>query len=710
MKTLNRLFIAALLLAALFSCKKEDPSEPVTIYGNWVFSNVNNGKGWEDLSIDKVYVFDGKGGYYVKDLKNSSKVNFYNGQVYADESSFELRDSKTYTATKSGTTYNFQSLSGKYVLESATDALLTFKVEGSGASGYKLAKVAKFAASEKPVGPEIPDSPEDPDDQKVRINGSEIIAGNDLVGLITDKDTGKGIPGVIVTDEYNCTTTDQNGVYQFKSNPRTRFVYYTTPAEYKIAVAGSPSVPVFYKAVQPKGEVIRTDFSLQALPGGKETNWTFVGIGDPQCATSSDANRYASETIPDLKKTLTGRSNVYAMTLGDIVFDSTNMWPTVKSSMSSVNTGSDYVIFFQTIGNHDHDSLQQDGTDNDLDDYNATSTFGKYFGPVNYSFDRGDVHIVSMDDIIVTEKKSSSKSNGFTWSYNAGFTQRQIDWLRQDIALVENKASKMIFVCCHIPFRGSASNHFSDVLKLMDEFKEAHLMIGHTHYTQNYIYTTSHKGKGGLPLYEHIHGSACGAWWTKTCSSTVSGEPSGYTVYDVEGAHIKDWFFKGTNKDKDFQLRVYDGDEIYYQSGTYPLNWYTSSQKVGSYSFAVKGNPALKSCFVAQVFNDDDANWKVYLYNKSTGSKIGEFKRLANGSCSNAAMSAVYYNVKGKSSDSYRSWTASHYWYYKPSGAPSSLGDWEVVAVHTLPGGAVSHTYKCSTLTVEAGLEKEFYF
>ena len=702
MKT-SKFFMACLLLAAFVSCTKEDVYAPANISGTWVFSAADKGGIWNDLKVSELYVFDGNGGYIIKNLSPEGQgVTYYSGKLYTEESSFVQTDSKVYTVRTSGDKYVFESLTGTFTLSSSTSVTMTFGYSGTGpVTGYKLSKVTSFQDKE----------PEDPDDGIVRINGTEILETNDIAGLISNKATGKGIPGVIVSDNYTCVKTDENGVYQFRSNSLTRFVFYTTPAEYKISTPSYPSQPLFYKAIQPNGELIRTDFQLEALPGGKETNWTFLGIGDPQCATSGNASRYGAETIPDIKKTTAGLNSVYAMTLGDIVFDSTDMWPSMRASMASVYNGTSFVIFFQTIGNHDHDSLKPDTSDDATDDYVATSTFGQHFGPTDYSFDRGDVHIVSMDDIMVSSQKSSSKSNGKTWSYTGGFTKAQINWLKQDLELVDNKAEKMIFICCHIPFRGSSTNNYPEVLNLMDQFKEAHLMIGHTHYTQNYIYTSSHKGKGGLPLYEHIHGSACGAWWTKTCSSTVSGEPSGYTVYDIEGAHIKDWYFKGTNKDKEFQVRVFDGNDIYYQTKSCPLNWYTASQPVGSYSFSTKGNANLKGSFVLQIFNDDDSYWSAALYKKSTGQKIGDFKRLANGSCSNAAMSAHYYNVKGKSSDSYRSWTASHYWYYKPaSGNPASETDWEVVVTHKLPGGQVNHTYTCSKLTKEGDFEKEFYF
>ena len=547
-------------------------------------------------------------------------------------------------------------------------------------------------------------------DPRTNINGTFIDFGNDLAGVVTDSSTGKGIPGVVVSDSYNCVTTDANGVYQFKSNSRTRLVFVSVPSEYKVPVGSYKSVPLFYKTVTPDGSLKQNDFSLDPLPGGKETSWTFVGIGDPQCETNSNANRYINETISDIRQTLTGKSNVYAMTLGDIVFDSSSMWDKMKSSMSSVNTGEWYIPFFQTIGNHDHDSLKPDTSDNVEDDYQATSTFVGAYGPVDYSFNRGDVHIVSMDDIIVQSLKSSSRANKKTWEYDSGFSDAQLEWLKQDLNLVPDKSKKMLFICCHIPFRGSTKNHYNDVKNLMKQFKEAHLMIGHTHYTQNYIHT-GYVCQGGLPLYEHVHGSACGAWWTASGSSTVTGEPSGYTIYDIEGAHIKDWRLKGTKKVADFQFRVFDGNDIYGSAKTYPLNWYTASQTAGSSSISVKGNTALAGCFVVQVFNDDGSYWKVDLVQKSTGKKIGSFKRLSDGACCNIAAVAWYFNYKGKNSDSYTNKTASHYWYYKPaSGTPADETDWEVVVTQTLPAGDVVHTFTSSTITKESDFTKTFYY
>ena len=342
------------------------------------------------------------------------------------------------------------------------------------------------------------------------------------------------------------------------------------------------------------------------------------------------------------------------MTLGDIIYDSCDMWPSMRDAMSDVGAAPGWHIpFFQTIGNHDHDARVSDTSDDDADDYAATATYIQQFGPTDYSFNRGDVHIVVMDNILVQTQKTSSKSNGRTWSHDSGFTDTQFEWLKQDLAAVPDQGSKMVIFCAHKPFCNADEQHFYDVLSLLQQFKEAHLMIGHTHLTRNYIYSSSKANRpcaGGLSLYEHVHGAACGAWWA--CNSTTTGEPNGYTIYTVEGAHMRDWQFKGTGKDIGYQLRIFDGNEVYYDAGKYPLNWYTPSQPVGSLGFSI------------------------------------------------AAMSSYYYNVLGKTTDSFGKKTVSHYWYFKPaSGNPSDLTGWEARLTHRLPGGDVTHTYTCSTLT-----------
>lgn len=530
-------------------------------------------------------------------------------------------------------------------------------------------------------GKKVPAQPSKPDVKY--IDGTELKEGNNLVGKVSDT-KGKPIPGVPVTDGYTFTTTDANGVYQFVSNNYARNVYISVPAEYAIPVDPATNIPKFYSDNKiDKYQLNRNDFVLE--PIDVEDEFSFVGIGDPQCKTDGDVARWKSETIPDIIEEFSSGEykNVYAMTLGDIIFDNTAQWGPMKKSMSNVSIGSGkYLPIFQCIGNHDHDPVKSK-------DFDAVGLYLDHFGPTDYSFDRGEAHIVVMDDVIGKE------SNGSTWNdYDGGITNIQLEWLRQDLKLVKNKEDKLVIFCCHIPIRASKINNNQAVLNLLSQFKEAHIMSGHTHYQHNWVHNV--KAKGGLPIYEHVHGAACGAWWS--CNSNVLGGPNGYNIYKIKGNSIVDWVAKGTRKDKSFQLRVYDGNQLY--SGKYPLKWYVTNQKAGPANILIKGNPVLQHCFVAEVFNDDNTYWKVELY--KDGTKVGDFTRIPDRVSCNVAAAFFYFNVLNKNTSTWASINASHYWYYKPaSGKPAGETGWTVKATHTIPSTGQQHVYECSTLTTD---------
>lgn len=538
------------------------------------------------------------------------------------------------------------------------------------------------------------------------IDGIIIDAECNVYGKISDIATGSGIAGVPVSDGYTFTVTDEHGVYQMKTNSKCRKVYYTTPAGYKVAVDASRHMPAFYNT----GKVdvtkrTRYDFALEKLPAA-ENDFTLVMIGDPQCKSSEHANRYSGETITSLKSSLNEKQaegkylRPYAFTLGDITHDSYSMWMEMRTTMSNIQLQDGaYIPFFQCIGNHDHNSNVK------TNDYDATQRFTDVFGPTDYSLDRGKVHIVVMDDIMVTSLKDSSTPNGQTWKYNGGFTSEQIEWLKQDLAFVKDKSDKMIVLCLHIPFRNGVTDggadinldkYYDTVLKMLTEFNEAHVMIGHTHYPDCRVHS-AYVTRSGHPVYEHVHGAACGAWWN--CDSNADGAPNGYSLYEVEGNHMKNWIAKSTKDDWGLQMRVFDGDQVYTGTKGYEYCWSRQVCYGGTDRIAAKGNDVLKGCLVADVWNDDDTYWTVEIY--QDGVKKGDMTRLSPGSCCNMAIASFFFNEKNRNTGSYCDSKASHYWYFKTDTAPSEYKNWEIVATQTIPDTGEKNVYRSSHLTVD---------
>ena len=563
-----------------------------------------------------------------------------------------------------------------------------------------------------PDNPENPENPGNPQTGRLtELNGTAISSDANMIGIVKD-DSGKPLAGIPVTDGYSYVVTDANGVYQIVGSRYARKAYLSIPSGYEVPLDPNTHLPVFFSP----GTIVRDrqnrhDFTLVAQKT-PEDKFTLVMIGDPQCQTDAQVQRYASETIPNIRSTLTTFAadypNPYAITLGDIIFDSRNTWSGVKQSMSNVSVNGRYLPFFQCIGNHDHDSSAST-------DFDSTSYFFDNFGPTDYSFDRGKFHIIVMDDVLATTPKSNSSPNKGTWEYNAGLTTHQWKWLQADLALVQNKSEKCVILCCHIPFRGGSSSggssvnkdaNYANVLTAFKDFKEAHLMIGHTHYPQNYLHN-SYRTKNGLPIYEHIHGAACGAWWSSNLNT--NGQPNGFSLYecDAKNGTITNWVAKSTKDDIGVQMRVYDGNQVYTGSKGYQYAWPTATNGGagalnvgGSANIFAKGNPAFKDAFVVALWNDDAVNWTVELF--QNGAKVGDFKRLGDGSSCDVCVSSFFFNELNKNTTSWTTSTASHYWYYVPaSKEPSSEKNWEVVATQTIPTSKKTNVYRCNAFTLD---------
>jgi len=419
---------------------------------------------------------------------------------------------------------------------------------------------------------------------ETEINNTQLDEDATLYGLITDEQ-GQPVRNVVVTDGFVSRATDENGVYQIKRHKRAKFVSYSTPSDYKISVDGE-NYPMYYEKLNSLDKKIRKDFVLKK--GTFEDKFTLFCIGDPQCRNPQEVNRYKTETIVDINQTVPKYSNVYGITLGDIIFDTPELWGEMRTSMA--NQG---IPFFQIIGNHDH-------LETAPNDEKAVEGYQAIFGPTDYSFNRGNVHFVCMDNVVYTGKQE----------YTGGFSANQWAWLQEDLSFVPK--DKMVVLVCHIPFRnGGSANHNTyrqEVINLLSTYAEAHIMVGHTHNNNNYIHQV-----GSKKVYEHVHGTACGAWWNSTVCA--DGTPNGYGIYEISGNKMENWVYKATMYDESFQLRAYDAEYVFGPAGKLTY-WFGYSANL---------NLAGDGWIVANVWNADP-DWTVSLY--QNGVKVQDMQLI----------------------------------------------------------------------------------
>ena len=438
-----------------------------------------------------------------------------------------------------------------------------------------------------------------------------------VYGFVKDS-AGNPLANIPVSDGFKVVTTDKNGRYQMAYSYDSYYIFYTIPESYEVTT-DEYGRPGYFKRVSRFHS--RYDFTLKPLAGGVENEFLLFAFADPQCGSDSAVARFKEQVVPEVKEYSKKQSlPCYGITLGDIISmggskDENYMFADMRDAMHADKMG---MPVFQVMGNHDNcfmNSSHKVGTDAFNSNFNLTiqRQFEDALGPVNFSFNRGNVHIVGMRNVQWLTGDNCATANTKTC-----FTKEQYDWLVADLALVPK--TKMVVLCVHIPLYNNGTKedgtYRQEVLNLLDQFAEAHVISGHLHYQRNYDHVkigTSHK------IYEHAQAAVNGASW----SSNINGDgvPNGYAVYHAKSAHFKDWYWKSYAdgmKDRNYQIRLYRGNAI------------TGAEKQGDDPEGTKGYYRFgysSSTLLANVFNSDKW-WTVEAYNKSTGKLIDRMTSL----------------------------------------------------------------------------------
>ena len=429
----------------------------------------------------------------------------------------------------------------------------------------------------------------------------------EIGGYIKDSN-GNAIAGVAVSDGFQITTTNSNGYYNLKGVTKDcRYIYISIPAEYEVPI-NEFGQPCFYKAYT-RGVNIY-NFTLTPLAGGKEQKFALVAMADPQVLEGYRYDHFVNEALPGIRKhcqEFVASTGIpcYGITLGDLISnsnknDASELRDDMRDHFSVSSIG---IPVFQVMGNHDNTyfnktkPLTTDERSSTIP-LAAQRAHEDMFGPVNYSFDRGDIHIVAMQSILYNSNVAPS-------SYDKGFTDSQLEWLKQDLALVDK--SKTVILCVHTPlfnkaeYQGTADDHNKlDVLALLNDFSKAHILSGHTHINQmDWEYKYVEKALGiNTPKYpnviEHNIGAICGSWWkTNMCGD---GSPCGFAVFFGEGNSLTDWYYTGYHEGmntREHQMRLYRGNAI------------TGAEIEGDNPYGTKG-------YYAFNFDEDDLLANVY--------------------------------------------------------------------------------------------------
>ena len=634
-----------------------------------------------------------------------SKYNYYanqpDGTDYIQSSFIGSMSIKNGRSTTSNTLYNASGVPADYstspsIFGTYKNGVYSVVSEPVLSSGMTTTELASLALTIKNVMPDLEekyfqrDQKESPrtENEKVMgayigdvyldpnrygyLNNTELIEENNLRGLVTDE-KGNPIAGVAVSDGYDVVTTDANGVYQFAAHQDARLLNISVPAEYEIPYEDNR--PAFWVSIDPTDYEIRNDFKLTKRTTLSD-DFTIFSLADTHVKTAKHYERFSTETMPDLAKQVAAGNyskNSFAVILGDIMFDNYEQVEYVKTSLKNSP-----VPVFPCFGNHDCSSSVG------LSELDLISKFQQHFGPVDYSFNIGKAHVVFMKDMIYEGYDAYGTEGN---KYAQGILDHQLEWLKKDLAAVEDKDEKLIIMCVHIPLRGTSNNsrNYKAVVQEMLKFKEAHVLSGHHHGVYNHV-PSKDVTVGGKRFYDHNQIAAAGAWWGSNLNP--DGSPNGYMIYNVKGNTVADYALKGTNLDAGLQMRVYNGGTTY----SVPSPFYNYDNWTKRFAWSDLGM-SLNGKFVVHVFNADVLNWEVNFIQNGVSTPM---TRTTDNwyDMASYAFAAYYTNWASGGSERYSTKVENtNFWYIDaPSGNPASETNWYIEAIHTVNGKKLRYT------------------
>ena len=443
---------------------------------------------------------------------------------------------------------------------------------------------------------------------------------------------GTPIANVAMSDGFQVVTTDENGYYEMEGvTSQTWYIYCSLPSDVKVPIdeLGRPCFFQKYPASSPQ-----YDFTFEKLPGGPEKEFVLLGLADPQPGSQSPIDRFNAQAVPEIKAYSQSLDKpCYGVVLGDVVYSTSKkndewLMPEMRSALSAHKTG---VPMFAVMGNHDN-CYFSDSDPVFADERNGSFNlkiqrpFEECFGPINYSFNRGDVHFVCMRNT----QWSANTTAGLT-STKQAWTEEQINWLAYDLFFARETGKKTVVLCVHRPIfdngKKGDGTWREEILEVLNGwFDEAHILSGHLHYRRCY----DHAQRGYPNVYEQSWSSVAVIAYSNGANINCDGAPTGYGVMTFRDGKMVKSVHKGYAygmRDENNQIRLHRGKDI--TGAAVPEGGTNKNGTKGYYQFGFDENTIL-----ANVFSSDRFTWEVevYSYDETTGQKldkIGNMESLA---------------------------------------------------------------------------------
>ncbi|MDO5501170.1 MAG: calcineurin-like phosphoesterase C-terminal domain-containing protein, partial [Propionibacteriaceae bacterium] len=344
----------------------------------------------------------------------------------------------------------------------------------------------------------------------------------------------RGIAGVAVSNGREVVHTDRRGRYELQVRDKDT-VFISKPAGWDTPVNDRNVAQFFYHhapqgtheqqlrfgGLQPTGDLPdAVNFPLAANPSSERGDTKCLALGDVQTYSNNEISHARNGAMRDIAG-VDDADDCGVLMIGDIAGDDLGMYPRLQQNLSVMGK-----VLRGLPGNHDYDI---DATNTEW----AFDTYRQAWGPENYSYEVGDVHIMALNnvkypctpDLNTDGKRPHCADPAGSPQYSGQLGAETLEWIRQDLARVPRQ--KRIVIATHIPMvshadAGSTKHQTQDLLELIEILngRPTLTLSGHTHSVENMVPGDSLAEWSGavgldkLPFHNIVVGAVSGDWYS----------------------------------------------------------------------------------------------------------------------------------------------------------------------------------------------------
>jgi hypothetical protein len=355
-----------------------------------------------------------------------------------------------------------------------------------------------------------------------------------------------GIPGVLVSNQFDVVSTDDGGNYNLDVEGDHSIVFIIKPSGYLYPL-NKNNLPLFYYTGRHEGsEPATVNFPL--IRTAEKDTFSVLVFADPQPRDNIEINYIRDNVVAELS----GTGNLFGITLGDIMFDDLSLFERYNEIISKIG-----IPFYNMPGNHDADY-------DTLSCKHSYATFRSLYGPDYYAFEFGKVNFIVLNTVNwVDDPKVVYHRN-----YEGRVGERQLQWLKNYLQYVP--ADELIVLCMHIPLYSYgfelSHDNVADRKAIFDLLKDRdHLLAlaGHLHSLENSYLDETGGWSYETPFHQVSCAAVCGSWWRgpkdergiPAAVQLNDGTPNGYHIFLFEGNDYSQRFI-AAGKDENYQVRI----------------------------------------------------------------------------------------------------------------------------------------------------------